>query len=160
MLDLQTPIALGGKRYNVLVAGVRGQWSLQDRRIEVYLGPGRKQGQHIIIGTRETVDDTTSRILSPQMFSTFTLQDSNPPDPAYAVVFQRLQDLIEAIEAAIVTRPELQEQVYQSGEEEFPLISTFQPYQPGAFQFEEKTKPRQERQLLENADPRLQRKKV
>jgi hypothetical protein len=149
MLNLTTPLALGGKRYNVMVAGVRGQWDLQSRRIEIYVGPGRTQGQHVLIGTRETGSEQT-RVLAPPILATLVLEDSVPSDPAYAVVFQNLQNLIESIEAIVVTHDDLQKQVYQSGEEEFPLVSTFQPYGPGAFQFEEKVKPTRVQKLPEN----------
>lgn len=54
------------------------------------------------------------------------LQDSSPSDPALAGVFQKLHELSEAIESFLATSGQLDKVMYQAGEEEVVLSSTFQ----------------------------------
>jgi hypothetical protein len=124
MLTLDTPVTLGAHQYTRIVGGIKGEWDLRTRRIEVTLALAREQGGKTIIATREK-DGDKRRILAPPILATLTLQDSEPADPALAGVWIKLHELVEAIEAVLVVNGSLQGQVYQAGEEEMSLAATF-----------------------------------
>lgn len=124
MLRLQTPITIGAKLYARLVC-VKGGFDLRTRKIEIVLSLAREKDGRTILATKEK-DGETSRILAPPIVGTLTLQDATPSDPALAGVFQKLHELSEAIESVLATSGQLDTVVYQSGEEDVVLTSTFQ----------------------------------
>jgi hypothetical protein len=126
MLTVTTPIRLGKYSYDRLIGGVRGDWDLRARRVEVHIGPGRADGDDIIFATKETEADK-SRVIPPPVLLTLTIDDPQQ-DPALALLWQRIQLVIEAVEEILVTNASLAEKVFQAGEEEVPLDCTFSPY--------------------------------
>jgi hypothetical protein len=139
MLILDIPIKLGSQIYNRLVGGIKGEWDLRTRRIEITIAPGRDHAGRVAIGTKEKQGES-HRLLIPAPVSQLTIQDSSPPDPALVDVFRKLQALVEALEVVVANSPDFQGQIYQAGEEEVKLASTFAPYLDDAFEFEEKDK--------------------
>lgn len=123
MLTLDTPITLGANQYTRLVC-VKGGWDLRTRSIEIVISLAREKDGETIIATRER-DGEQYRILAPPIVASLELQDSIPPDPALAAVFQKHHELMEAIEAVIVSNQQLKDLTYQSGEEESSLSATF-----------------------------------
>ena len=124
MLILDTPLHLGTQTYTRLVGGIKGEWDLRTRRIEVTISPARERAGQLVIATREHAGESL-RLLAPPVVATLTLQDAIPADPALAPIFQKLHELVEAIEALMVTNGSLAGQVYLAGEEDVSLNATF-----------------------------------
>lgn len=126
MLILDTPIQLGSQTYTHVVGGIRGEFDLRTRKLDITLALAREKTGKLIIATKEK-DGETARLFSPPIIAILTLQDSSPADPALAGVFQKLHELVESIESVLVANGALANQVYQAGEDEVSLACTFVP---------------------------------
>lgn len=138
MLMLENPITLGANTYRVIIGGIKGEWDLRARRLEVTLALAREKGGKTIIATREKEGEKT-RVLSPPIVATISISDAIPPDPAYAAIFQKLHELTEAIEVVLVADGSLEAYPYQAGEEEVLLACAFASGSPLEIEEKEKT---------------------
>lgn len=120
MLKLHTPLTIGTHTYTALIPG-KGEWDLRARRIVFQLTPVEEEATALRVA-QEVPKDKGYRVLNPPAVLSLTIQDSE--DPAINAVIQQFTSALEALEQFI--QDQLADQVYEFGEDAFPLAATFE----------------------------------